>query len=62
MGEGANFGEKGGGNLVGEEGSAAPKFQGKSLHKIDRLIEILYISEENANEDPKIRVSVKDEG
>ena len=27
LGEGANFGEKGGGNLVGEEASAAPRFQ-----------------------------------
>jgi len=26
-GEGANFGEKGGGNLVGEDASAAPRFQ-----------------------------------
>ena len=36
--------------------------KGKSLHKVDGLIEILYISEENADEDPKIRISVKDEG
>ena len=27
LGEGANFGEKGGGNLVGEEAGAAPRFQ-----------------------------------
>ena len=27
LGEGANFGEKGSGNLVGEEASAAPKFE-----------------------------------
>ena len=39
-----------------------PDSKGKSLHKVDGLIEILYISEENADEDPKIRVSVKDEG
>ena len=26
LGEGANFGEKGGGDLVGEEASAAPRF------------------------------------
>ena len=36
--------------------------KGKSLQKVDRLIEILYISERNADEDPKIRVSVTDEG
>ena len=27
LGEGANFGEKGGGNLVGEDASAVPRFQ-----------------------------------
>ena len=36
--------------------------KGESLQKVDRLIEILYIFERNADEDPKIRVSVKDEG
>ena len=36
--------------------------EGKSLQKVDGLVEIPYISEENADEDPKIRVSVKDEG
>ena len=36
--------------------------KGKSLHKVDGIIEILYIFEENADEDLKIRVSVKDEG
>ena len=35
--------------------------KGKSLQKVDRLIKIPYISKENADEDPKIRVSVKDE-
>ena len=62
LGEGAKFGEKGGGNLVGEEASVAPNSKGKSLHKVDGLIKILYIFEENADEDSKIRVSVKDEG
>ena len=61
-GEGANFGEKGGGNLVGEDASAAPDSKGKSLQNVDGLIKILYISEENADEGPKIRVSLKDEG
>ena len=27
LGEGANFGKKGSGNLVGEEASAAPRFR-----------------------------------
>ena len=39
-----------------------PNSKGKSLQKVDGLIEILYIFEENADEDPKIRVFVKDEG
>ena len=39
-----------------------PDSKGKSLHKVDGLIKILYISEENADEDPKIRVFVKEEG
>ena len=39
-----------------------PYPKGKSLQKVDGLIEIPYISKENADEDPKIRVSVKDEG
>ena len=39
-----------------------PNFKGKSLQKVDVLIKILYIFEENADKDPKIRVSVKDEG
>ena len=39
-----------------------PDSKVKSLHKVDGLIEILYISEENVDEDPRIRVSVKDEG
>ena len=38
-----------------------PDSKGKSLHKVNGLIEILYIFEENADEDPKIRVFVKDE-
>ena len=39
-----------------------PDSKGKSLHKVDGLIEIQYIFEENADEHPEIRVSVKDEG
>ena len=39
-----------------------PDFKGKSLQKVDGLIEISYIFEENANEDLEIRISVKDEG
>ena len=39
-----------------------PDSKGKSLHKVDGLIEVLYISKENADEDPKIGVFVKDEG
>ena len=61
MGEGDNFGEKGSGNLAGEEPVRRPVSKGKSLHKVDGLIKILYIFEENADEDPKIRVSMKDE-
>ena len=37
-------------------------FKGKSVQKVDELIEIPYIFEVNADEDPDIRVSVKDEG
>ena len=36
--------------------------EGKSLQKVDGLVEIPYISEENTNDHPEIRVSVKDEG
>ena len=39
-----------------------PDFEGKSLQEVDGLIEIPYISEENDDEDPEIRVSVEDEG
>lgn len=35
---------------------------GGSLLKVDGVVEIPYISDENAGEDPEIRVSVKDEG
>lgn len=35
---------------------------GGSLLKVDGLVEIPYISDENADENPEIRVSVKDEG
>ena len=39
-----------------------PYSKGKSLQKVDRLIEIPYIFEENDDENPEVRVSVKDEG
>ena len=39
-----------------------PDSKGKSLQKVDGLIDIPYISKENADEDLEIRVSVKDEG
>ena len=39
-----------------------PDSEGKSLQKVDGLVEIPYIYEENTDEDPEIRVSVKDEG
>ncbi|XP_058771308.1 uncharacterized protein LOC131644743 [Vicia villosa] len=35
---------------------------GKILHKVVGSFEIPYISDENADEDPEVRVSVKDEG
>ncbi|PON56324.1 Activator of Hsp90 ATPase [Trema orientale] len=35
---------------------------GKSLLKVDGVVEIPYIADENADEDPELRVSVKDEG
>ncbi|XP_004497884.1 uncharacterized protein [Cicer arietinum] len=35
---------------------------GKLLHKVTGTVEIPYISDENADEDPEVRVSVKDEG
>ncbi|XP_043691115.1 activator of 90 kDa heat shock protein ATPase homolog [Telopea speciosissima] len=35
---------------------------GKSLLKVDGSIEIPYIADENADEDPEIKVTVKDEG
>ncbi|KAM1738478.1 hypothetical protein ACFX11_014292 [Malus domestica] len=35
---------------------------GKSLLKVDGAVEIPYISDENADEDPEVKVSVKDEG
>ena len=35
---------------------------GKSLLKVDGTVEIPYISDENAGEDPELRVTVKDEG
>ncbi|XP_022929273.1 uncharacterized protein LOC111435904 [Cucurbita moschata] len=46
-GEGADFGEEAGGDLVGEETSAAPEFRS---------------SNENADEDPEVKVFVKNEG
>ncbi|XP_022151410.1 activator of 90 kDa heat shock protein ATPase homolog [Momordica charantia] len=35
---------------------------GKSLQKVDGLVEMPYISDENADEDPEVKISVKDEG
>ncbi|KAJ9184666.1 hypothetical protein P3X46_004370 [Hevea brasiliensis] len=35
---------------------------GKSLLKVDGSVEIPYISDENADEDPEIKVTIKDEG
>ena len=43
---------------VGEAKDSA----GKSVQKVDGLVEIPYISDENADEDPEVRVSVQDEG
>ena len=39
-----------------------PYSKGKSLQKVNGLIEIPYISEENTDEDPEIKVYVNDEG
>ena len=36
--------------------------QGTSLLKVDGTVEIPYISDENADEDPEVRVTVNDEG
>ena len=38
-----------------------PNSEGKSLEKVDGLVEIPYISEKNIDEDPEIRVFLKDE-
>ncbi|KAK9921654.1 hypothetical protein M0R45_030156 [Rubus argutus] len=35
---------------------------GKSLLKVDGAVEIPYIADENADEDPEVKISVKDEG
>ncbi|CAK9148442.1 unnamed protein product [Ilex paraguariensis] len=40
----------------------ATDVEGKSLLKADGNVEIPYIADENADEDPEIRVTVKDEG
>jgi activator of HSP90 ATPase len=47
--------------LISWEGEARDS-DGKILHKVNGNVEIPYISDENADEDPEIRVSVKDEG
>ncbi|GAU44702.1 hypothetical protein TSUD_24650 [Trifolium subterraneum] len=47
--------------LISWEGEARDS-DGKILHKVSGNVEIPYISDENADEDPEIRVSVKDEG
>ncbi|KAJ8754458.1 hypothetical protein K2173_005619 [Erythroxylum novogranatense] len=36
--------------------------EGKTLLKVDGSVEVPYISDENADEDPEIRITVKDEG
>ena len=38
-----------------------PDFEDKSLQKVDGLVEIPYISNENADENPKVKESVKNE-
>ena len=37
-------------------------FKGKSLHKVNGIVGIPYIFDENVDEDSEVRVSVKDEG
>ncbi|XP_050227172.1 uncharacterized protein LOC126676892 [Mercurialis annua] len=44
------------------EGEAKDSADGKSLLKVEGSVEIPYIADENADEDPEIRVLVKDEG
>ena len=39
-----------------------PDSKGKSLQKVDRFLEILYLFDGNAHEDSEVRVSMKDEG
>ena len=39
-----------------------PDFEGKYLQNVEGLIEIPYIFDENTDEDPEIRISMKDEG
>lgn len=46
---------------VSWEGEAKDS-DGKSLLKVDGSVEIPYISDENADEDPEIRVTVRDDG
>ncbi|KAI4348795.1 hypothetical protein L6164_009473 [Bauhinia variegata] len=46
---------------VAWEGEAKDS-EGKSLLKVDGVVEIPYISDENADEDPELKVTVKDEG
>ena len=36
-----------------------PDFEDKSLQKVDGLVEIPYISDEHADENPEVRVSMK---
>ncbi|XP_061346360.1 uncharacterized protein LOC133292006 isoform X2 [Gastrolobium bilobum] len=47
--------------VVDGEGEAKDS-EGKSLLKVDGTVEIPYISDENADEDPDLRVTVNDEG
>ena len=62
VGEGANLARRVAATWLTKRPVWHPNSKGKSLQKVDGLIKILYIFEENADEDPKIRVSVKDEG
>ncbi|KAJ6864568.1 hypothetical protein NC651_035198 [Populus alba x Populus x berolinensis] len=49
-------------NVVLSWQGEAKDSEGNSLLKVDGSVEIPYISDENADEDPEIRVTVKDEG
>ncbi|KAL9267590.1 Activator of 90 kDa heat shock protein ATPase homolog 1-like protein [Drosera capensis] len=44
------------------EGEARDETTGEVILRVEGLVEVPYLSDENAGEDPEIRVSVKDEG